>query len=301
MKKYSSIVYLLLLAAALSGCRQMEEAPISQSEETTWTLTVRASRSGDDTKGLAIGDGESEASTTALLSIWKEGEPVYVYKGETQIGCLTAMPDLTDAHYATLSGSVTTSGISAGTTRLSLHTPSGNWTYTGQEGSLMGSVNSIESKYNFARADDVLVTEVDGNGITTAPASFANQQSIYRLSFRFQKNGVGDKTPINARRITLSAANGGLWRNATEGTGPLTVTLPSATADPFFVALRNLNTTDAETLHFQVIDDGGITYLGNKTIPAAYKPNGTFVSIKNATLTNRLSVPFSTETVENAL
>lgn len=301
MRQRKYIYILLLLTAQFISCQREDEAPLREQEQTTWTLTVRALRGGDETKGIAIGDGESEANTTLLQSVWKNGEPVYVYKGDTPIGCLTAIPDATNAHYATLSGSVTTSGISTGTTRLTLLTPGENWTYTGQEGSLMGSENSIDSKYNFARADEVLVTAVSGNGITTEKALFANQQSIYRLSFRFQKNGMGDKTPISVKNITLSAANGGLWRNATEGTGPLTVTLPSATADPFFVALRNLNTSDAEALHFQVIDGDGITYFGSKTIPAAYKPNGTFVSIKNATLTNRLSVPFSTQTVSEAL
>ena len=51
-----------------------------------------------------------------------------------------------------------------------------------------------------------------------------------------------------------------------------------------------MDTTNEETLNFQVVDDEGYTYLGSKTIPAAYKPNGTFVSIKNATLTGQLGV-----------
>ncbi|MBR0286620.1 MAG: hypothetical protein IJQ96_06315 [Bacteroidales bacterium] len=42
-----------------------------------------------------------------------------------------------------------------------------------------------------------------------------------------------------------------------------------------------------------VIDADGITYKGTKTIPAAYKPNGTFVSMKNATLNERMGVTLS--------
>ena len=40
-----------------------------------------------------------------------------------------------------------------------------------------------------------------------------------------------------------------------------------------------------------------MTYKGSKTIPASYKPNGTFVSMKNATLNDRLGVSLSATTV----
>ena len=176
-----------------------------------------------------------------------------------------------------------------------------DWTYTGQNGSLTGNGNSIDSKYNIAKADNVLVTAVSGSNITAETATFFNQQSIYRFSFRFQKNGVGDKTAINVKSITISAANGGLWRNETDGIGPITVTLPTATTDPVFVALRNLNTTDGETYNFQVVASDGVTYLGSKTMTAASKSNGTFVSVKNSTITKRLGLQLSNSTVSTAL
>lgn len=67
----------------------------------------------------------------------------------------------------------------------------------------------------------------------------------------------------------------------------------TASADPFFVALRNGDETDAEALSFTVIDADGVTYRGSKTIPAEYKANGTFVSMKNTTLNDRLGVSLS--------
>ena len=305
MKQRKHLGILVLLAAAFTGCHEMEEELVQQPVEATWTLTVRASRSDNVTRGITIGDGKDEVSTTKLQSVWKAGEKVYVYKGDKQIGYLTATPDATDAHHATLTGSVTTTDISAGTTRLTLLTPVSleEWTYTGQNGSLTGDDNSIDSKYNIAKADNVLVTAVSGNSVTTESASFVNQQSIYRLSFRIQKKGEGKKTALGVKRLTLSAANGGLWRNATDGTGPLTVVLPKATTEPIFVALRNQNTTEEEMLNFQAVDNDGITYVDSKTIPAAYKSNGTFVSIKNATLTRCLGVTISSQdkTVKTAL
>ena len=305
MKQRNHIGILVLLAVALTGCQQIEEEFEQQTVDIPWKLTIRASRNGNGTRGLAIGDKEDAASTTKLQSIWKDGEQVYVYKDATLIGSLKATPDEKDAHYAILTGSVTTSEISAGTTRLTLLTPvpMAEWTYTGQEGTLTGGNNSIEDKYNIAKADDVLITAVSGNSITTETASFANQQSIYRFSFRFQKGGEGDKNAIGVKSITLSAANGGLWRNETDGTGSLTVTPPTVTTDPIFVALRFQNTTEEETLNFQVVDNDGITYLDSKTIPAASKPNGSFVSIKNTTLTRRMGLTISSksETVATVL
>lgn len=305
MKQRNHIGILVLLAVAFTGCQQIEEEFEQQAVDTPWKLTIRASRNGNGTRGIAIGDKEDAANTTKLQSIWKDGEQVYVYKDATLIGSLKATPDENDAHYATLTGSVTTSEISVGTTRLTLLTPVSiaDWTYTGQEGTLTGGNNSIEDKYNIAKADDVLITAVLGNSITTETASFANQQSIYRFSFRFQKGGEGDKKAIGVKSITLSAANGGLLRNETDGTGPLTVSLPKVTTDPIFVALRFQNTTEEETLNFQVVDSDGITYLDSKTIPAASKPNGNFVSIKNTTLTRRMGLTISSksETVATML
>jgi len=54
--------------------------------------------------------------------------------------------------------------------------------------------------------------------------------------------------------------------------------------------------TSDEALRFKVMDYEGVTYYGTKTIPAQYKPNGTFVSMKNAPLTERLGVTLHTET-----
>jgi hypothetical protein len=45
----------------------------------------------------------------------------------------------------------------------------------------------------------------------------------------------------------------------------------------------------------------GATYRGNKTIPADYKPNGSFVSVKNATLDKRLDLPLNATEVTTVL
>lgn len=294
-----------------------QEAQRPQLKDSVWAVSIRAEKeteNGGMTKGLAIGTGDSEANTTVLQSIWKANEPVEVYLEGTHIGTLTATPDATDAHQATLSGTVTTTGITPGTTKLTLLTPRQDWDYTGQVGRLLlqddpnhprESNRSIEKKYHYTLAENVLVTAASNGTLTTDKASFANQQSIYRLNFRFQHNGAGDKFPITAKRIWIAAAGGGLVQTqAWDGssvTGTIEVLLDNASEKPFFVALRNNNTTTAEDLRFKVMDSEGITYFGTKNIPAEYKPNGTFVSMKNATLTGRLELALQKETVTEVL
>ena len=294
-----------------TGCQRIEGEIVEEKPEeatheaTTYTLTIQAERNnGPQTKGLAV-DGE-EASTTLLQSVWKAGEEVKVYQEGSYIGTLIATPDGENAHLATLHGEINTFNITANSNTLTLLTPRNIWDYTGQVGTLLISddaTDSIEKKFHYTMATDVHVTSVSGYDITTESAHFTNQQSIYRLSFRYN-DGVS-KTPIITKSVTIASAGGHLVQsqalNGAATEGPISVTLSSATVDPFFVALRNGDETNAEVLTFTVVDDNGITYHGSKTIPAEYKPNGTFVSVKNATLSERLEVALSSTEVNTAL
>ena len=293
MKKY--IIMALAGAVAWTACQIVEEEPVREEPATVeqpenssvWTLTVQAER-GIGTKGLEISD---EANATLLQSIWKADEPVEVYLGSTHIGTLTATPDGVDAHKATLSGTVTTDGITPGSTTLTLLTPRQSWDYTGQVGTLLESAGSIEKKYHYTMASSVLVTGVSGNEITTENAILSNQQSIYRLSFKYSDSNIATKS------VTISGASGQLVQSQVLGgattEGDISVTLGTATSDPFFVAIRNGDEAGNEVFTFTVVDSDGVTYRGTKTIPAAYKPNGTFVSAKNTTLSQRLDLALS--------
>lgn len=321
MKKY--FILILSLAAVLAGCRNIEvdlvdEKPTSgmQQEDSLCTLTIQAFRSdGPLTKGLEIGEDTDEATTTALKSIWKDDENVYVYLGTDFLGTLTVTPDAEDPHRATLSGEVLGRDITPGETRISLLTPRNTWFYTKQAGKLLvadDDFNSIESSFNYTLAD-VLVTGKDAVGIdytssytlTTEPATFENQQSIYRLSFRFQKSGQDAKTPITVSSMVISGADDGLVQavhfSGDVDTGDIDLNVIPSTSDPVFAALRFANTTQDEDLKFKVIDADGVTYYGRKTIPAKYKTNGNFISTKNTTLTTRLSIPKQTNSTNTAL
>ena len=106
--------------------------------------------------------------------------------------------------------------------------------------------------------------------------------------------------------MTISGASGHLVQSQVIGgattEGNISVTLASATADPFFVAIRNGDVSNDEVFTFTVVDPDGVTYRGTKTIPATYKSNGTFVSAKNTTLTECLTLAISpTITVDTVL
>ena len=314
MKK--NIIWIAALLGAMAWGCTMELDPIEVLPEAveqegtdakTYSISIVAERNdGPQTKGLELGNGTGEADFTLLKSIWKSGEEVKVYLGTDCIGTLTATPDGENAHRATLSGTVTTTGITPNTTTLTLLTPRDAWDYTGQVGKLLLSddaVNSIEKKYHYTAATNVLVTAVAGSTITTENAHFANQQSIYRLSFRYDNGST--KTAITTKSVTISAANGHLVQSqAVDGAateGPISATLATASVNPFFVALRNTDETNAEALTFTVVDETGVTYRGSKTIPAEYKPNGTFVSVKNCSLNQRMDLALSNDTVDTVL
>ena len=136
-----------------------------------------------------------------------------------------------------------------------------------------------------------------------APLDKKEQGEVVCL-YDFEKAGKVPKPYKIVKGEGVTGGGGLVLSQGLDGssvTGTINVVLDAATHDPFFVALRNNNVTDEEALRFRVMDNEGVTYYGSKTIPAAYKPNGTFVSMKNATLTGRLELQTHTETIDAAL
>ena len=312
MKKNIFVLTALVGAIAWTGCMKVEEElidpipeePIAVAADSVWTVTLQAVKSDvPQTKGLAIGNGDDEGNTTTLKSIWKAGEEVKVFLESACIGTLTATPDAEDAHKATLSGTVITTALVEGTSTITLLTPRETWDYTGQAGTLLEAANSIEKMYHYTAATGVLVKAVDteNNTIATDNATFVNQQSIFRLSFRYKKPDES-KAAIVAKSVTISSEHGKLVQSqSVDGTtvtkGPISVTLGTPSSAPFFVALRNGDEAD-EAVTFTVIDTENATYKGSKLIPAGYKAGG-FVSVKNATL-DRLGVSKSATVISTA-
>ena len=307
MKKIIIVIVALMSAYIWTGCQKEEliddsyNPEVSVKADSVWTISLKAMKGSPTTKAISIGDGQTEDETTDLESVWGWDDVVKVYLGTSCIGTLLAAPDPSDPHYAVLSGTVTANDIVAGTTRLSFICPSETLDYTGQN----GRFNEI-SNYGYTMASDVLVIDTFASNIGTETAYFVPLQSIYRMSFRFQKGGEGAKTGISAKTVTVSGANGHLVQSqgmfdASLTEGNITVEMDSGTLDPIFVALRNGDDANSEVFTFTVVDGDGASYRGTKTIPAAYKANGSFVSMKNATLTSRMEMVFSATTVDTVL
>ena len=329
MKK--SLLLLVFMSALLwTGCEQPiepDEITDRPEEKTpkTLTVTIQAVKAdAPDTKGLRIGDGLGEDFTEDLRSIWKAGEKVFVYKGTVKICELTMgengnVIDEEDPRKATLTFTVPSDKI-ADQDQLTLLTPRTTWSYEGQTGVLLYNSNaspdnSIEKNFHYTMA--TVTATVSGSSVTftTSPVKFHLQQSIYRLSFRYQApmsdpnaENTNPKTPISTKSVTIAAARGGLvktWsldENEDPVVGDITVNRPATIVNdqptwdtnPFFVALRNINTSVDEAFIFTVIDGDGVTYRGSRTILGDVNDNGKFISIKKATLNDRLDVPLNT-------
>lgn len=211
MKKnilYFYILAVVLFAAtAFTACSNSDEhadgLPVN-----TYTITVNATK----------GDAASSAPSNRALSFvgsqlnasWKQGEQVTVYNvtQSTELsGYLTAQ---SDGASTTLSGTLTGS-VSAGD-ELTLKFLSPN--YASQTGTLA----YIAANCDYATAT-VTVSSINGNNITTSPASFINQQAIVKFSLL---NGT---SPLSASPLVVTV----------DGTS-YTVTPTSAT-NVFYVAV----------------------------------------------------------------
>ena len=230
MKKLTLFIAALLSAAAFTACDKKGEQP----ENSEFTLCVEAAKAFQ-TRAL-------ELNGKALKSVWASTDVVVVCKGTTAIGELK--PQTTGSATTVLKGSITASGLSAGT-ELLLITPDNNWSYGLQEGDL----DQISELYDYATAV-VKVTSVSGSTVNTDAAAFENQQAIVKFTITDDK---GQSLPVADLRISAAGeklvknfkVSGGSYQAVT---GDLIIE-PLTPKDVYYVALRNdLGAADTYTL-----------------------------------------------------
>ena len=242
MKKIFLLSAAFLGLAAISSCNKEENEP----GLVTYEISVEATTDAAATRALAL-------SGRTLNAVWASADVVTVYKGNTSIG--TLKPQTTGSASTTLKGTVTASGLSAGT-QLRLLTPKASWLYTGQN----GTFSSVSSKYSFASAT-VAVTSVSGSDVVTAPASFENQQAIVKFTLT---DSAGK--PVYPETLRIEAAGGKLVKSVGNDLSVMTGYLEVETDDDFnelYVALRNdLGTADTYTLTATV---GKTKYIATKS------------------------------------
>ena len=221
MKRITNIrtlATLLMASAAIVSCSVKEdifeeETSIKEEPAKVYTLSVNATKGGDDeaTKALSL-DGKT------LNATWATTENVYVKKGETW--ATGSLKPQTDGTTATLKGTLSGITIEANN-ELTLQFPrSGALDYTGQ----VGTLADIAAKYDYATAT-VTVANVSATGNinpTEATTTFENQQAIVKFTLIDKADGT---TPLNATQLTVS-----------DGTTDYTVTPASATSE-IYVAL----------------------------------------------------------------
>ena len=240
--------------------------------DSVYTLTVEAFKNVD-TKALEL------LNDTKLNTYWKNTEKVQVFLNGTGIGLLNVTCTGDRPTKATLSGPIQYElGFKVGDV-LTLLIPSRNdakWDYTGQNGVLTGA-GSIEDTFDFATATLTIESIVGTKVTTTGPATFRNEQSIYRFAF----TNATTSSAVNVKKFTIYSSNNkisnSLSFNSTQwGStfGSLTVTASNSTTNPLYVALRygdytdNTTAREADNFSFDVFDNNDALYLGGKTVPA---------------------------------
>ena len=244
MKKNLTLILAAAAMIAAAVSCQKADTPAEQTENNTildGVFDISVGASFAVTKALAE-DGNN------LISTFATSEKIYVYNTTTSTMLTGFLQPDANAAKATLKGTLT--GSISTDNSLKLIYLKNAIDYNGQDGTLAG----LAGGFDYATAT-VTVSSVSSGSVTTSNASFAPQQSITKFTF-----------PVNVKSLTISEPEGLVQSVASDGTetkGDITVTLatPSTTV---YVALRN-NSAAKQTYIFDVTDDAGKTYQGNKS------------------------------------
>lgn len=198
MKRITNIrtlATLLMASAAIVSCSVKEdifeeETTIKEEPAKVYTLSVNATKGGDDeaTKALSL-----EGKT--LNAKWAQNEEVTVYNNTKKAQLDGTLKAQSDESSTTLKGSLT--GTIENGDVLILRFNSANY------GSQSGTLDYIAANCDFAEAT-ITVSSVDGenNVIPTSKASFVNQQAIVKFILKDQ-----DNNDLNVSNLTISAGS----------------------------------------------------------------------------------------------
>lgn len=214
------LVAMVVAGAAITSC-QKEEAITGR-----FSMTVKATKGGGNAKALSL-DGST------LNATWAVGDEVKVYKGNIQLGTLTA---LSEGERTTLGGDIEGTIATGDDLTLKFCSPD----YTSQDGTL----ETIATTCDYATAT-VRVTSVDNGKISTGNADFQNQQAIVK----FTLTKMADNSALNVTSLIVN-----------DGTNDYTVT-PSEATNVLFVAIPATGTVTLSS----PTNEAGISYSYEKT------------------------------------
>ena len=310
MKRFTTLTGWLVMAAAfiagMTSCSKVDDiidepTPTTTDAPKTYTLTVTASKGGDDatTRALSL-DGKT------LNATWAEGEEIRVMKRRVMLGnvdyallgTLSATTVSADGLNATFTGSLdadkvsSAGGLAEGDllvlgypgTHLGASTSAFVFNYNGQDGTL----STLSSNYDYcmtttSKNEMVAVESVDevtGAVTTSGTVSFTNQQAIVR----FTLVGSDGTTPIKPISLEISAV--GLVQSVAlpeSGTGispiPTETTLtltPDGSTNVIYAALRGIS---GQTVTLRAINDDDDLYTYTTATTVTFE-QGKFYDIK---------------------
>jgi hypothetical protein len=265
-----TLVALLMAGAAVTSCSSDNEmdspkAPAGK----TYTMTVQATKSGDATT-RALADG----GDGTLTATWATTENVYVKNDDTW-ATGTLQPQA-DGATATLKGTLSDVTIAANDV-LTLQFPkSGDITYAGQKGTLA----DIAENFDWAIAENVTVTSVDGGNITTNDVTFHHQQAIVKFTLVDKANTSTYLSPTaltindgSSDIVTLTSIPAETY--TTNLAGVLYVALPAVSSKPItLTATVGSDTYTLTTSSAKSFDNGSYYRVTAKMAKQASVPDG---------------------------
>ena len=272
MRKYISF---LMMAAALVACsREVQPEVIEQPEAPkTYTLSISASKM-ELTKAL-------ELNGSTLNAIWKEGEEVYVFMNNQQIGELSPIIETLvypEKVSCTLSGPFIT--VPEAGDVLTLYFASNN--YSGQDGTL----DFIPDCCDYAVAT-LHVTGVNNGQIESSEgkADFVNQQAIIKFTLQDKDNSSAAISPTaltitdGTNTATVSTVSSTYTKN---GEGVLYVAFPAAGV------AKTISMTATVGNDTYIYEKSGVTFT-----------NGRYYAITVKMSKNPLATPLTLEATSN--
>ena len=200
------LAVVLFAASAFTACSNSDEhadgLPVN-----TYTITVNATK-GDDASSAPSNRALAFVGSQ-LNATWAKDDVVAVYKSETHLGNLIAQSDGTST---TLTGTLTGGTINVND-ELTLKFLSPNYA------SQTGTLDYIAAHCDYATAT-VNVSTINGNNITTSPASFINQQAIVKFSLL---NGT---SPLSASPLVVTVDGTSYTVTPASATNELYVAVP---------------------------------------------------------------------------
>ena len=265
---------LFFAGTLLSSCSSDDGASDNSSVGSAWTLTVKATKGGNESTTRVLTEGTNSGKST-ITAKWKTEEEVHVYSNDNNDYYLGALRPDVDAATANLSGGLRsdfTESYYSGLTNcdLALQFPqAGLIDYRGQ----IGTLENISSNYDWATA----TVHIDGidlpnriikptNDVTV---SFENQQAIVKFTL---KDGEGN-LDASSLEIAASGLVSSVDEKGNDIKGNVTIT-PKESTNVIWAALRGINGT--VTLTATTVDK--VTYTYTTKEPKTFE-NGKYYDI----------------------